>query len=281
MYAKQAQDIVRSKLSCSTINDPNAIILDPKFTTRLKSFVSQTWTKHQSLNPVILSRFGWSFLHTDTLICKTCQSQLIIPNDIDQDFLNKYLQLLSSTHKSHCLFQNYQNDQMVYKFRIESPSNTFSILKDRIESIQSKLDQISDIEMESDLQIDDLIPLFNTNSSLILLAILGWKALNEKSLSCSLCYREIPLNYFIESSMKFNPIDQHSWYCPYVRSLHSNDLEPGYKLNIAQLRKLLTTTETETKKYSIKETSKFVRDLLSHPNPTSTPERKSKKSKLV
>ena len=107
--SKQARELVQSQLG--SVSGPQ--VLDPKFAERLASFANSPWLKPRKLNPIILSRHGWSKLDDRKLTCASCRAQLIIP-EISSDshdqkslLVEKTLELLQHAHKDVCHFAKF------------------------------------------------------------------------------------------------------------------------------------------------------------------------------
>ncbi|KFY08977.1 hypothetical protein V492_05732 [Pseudogymnoascus sp. VKM F-4246] len=255
------------------------------FLERLATFRNLTdWMpKPPKVNEVAWAKRGWACQRLERVRCVTCSVEIMVKlnkqedengklikfagmeSDIEQALVDKYAELMITSHDTQCPWRKRGCDDSIFKQPIYPITTTFQSLKARYDSLlpmAALLPSESVFNLPPSYDLDAIIaqlpPSFQTSPSpevpinrvALLLALFGFTARPAHvpklgSVDCHVCFRTVGLWLYRPKTTKgadgspgperaaamaaLNPLECHKEYCPWVNARSQNGNAAGGK----------------------------------------------------
>ncbi|CCU82196.1 unnamed protein product [Blumeria hordei] len=256
-----------------------------EFLKRLQSFSNISyWTpKPPRVNEVQWAKRGWICQKFERVRCCSCNVEIIVKlnqkevdgkeqpvyvaHAIEEELVNKYVDLIVSSHHEDCLWRKRGCDDSIFKLPLHHPATVMADLKQRYEELKAsgqhlpylhnlRLPDAFDLErtikqLPSDFLCSpnkcDQINTTEIDRVAFAMALAGWQGhrhvqfgLQVTSASCQACFRVLGLWIFRSKEMNeageellgatmncLDVVGEHRAYCPWRNPASQN----GYKID--------------------------------------------------
>jgi len=160
------------------------------FLERLKTFSNLTdWTdKPPRVNEVEWAKRGWVCKGFERVRCCSCNVELLVKlnkrageegkeeyvfnaNDIEQALVDKYAELIISSHAENCLWRQRGCDDSIFKLPLSNPPDTLKALRERYDSLNSlasDLPYMHNMHPPSEFDLDEVMSYLPSDFFLLL-----------------------------------------------------------------------------------------------------------------
>ncbi|KAI9017777.1 C3HC zinc finger-like-domain-containing protein [Gaertneriomyces semiglobifer] len=199
-------------------SEPKTRLLHTELFDRLATFKESTWSFDEGpLSPPRCARYGWSHRDVDTLWCATCNAEIVIDINAEED-VEAYGQQLQTSHAVGCPSRKHYLDESTYRFPLSSPTEHRLSFTSRFGDLiqhpniipRTCLDTSLGPPADADLEVDpvaianatglmDLYPDMDQKhiEACVLLALFGWEReilADMPCLKCWLCATVCPIS---------------------------------------------------------------------------------------
>ncbi|KAJ3183233.1 hypothetical protein HDU85_002259 [Gaertneriomyces sp. JEL0708] len=187
-------------------------LLHAELFDRLATFKESTWSFDEGpLSPPRCARYGWSHNDVDTMRCATCNAEIVIDINAEED-VEAYGQQLQTSHAAGCPSRKHCLDESTYRFPLSSPTehrlSFISRFRDLIQHPNIIPRTCLDTGLgppaaaaDADLEVDpvvianatgltDLYPDMDQKyiEACVLLALFGWERESLAGMPCLKCW---------------------------------------------------------------------------------------------
>ena len=185
------------------------------FFERVSTFSVAKWfAKPESIGPLECARQGWVCTDVDTVECRSCSARLCfkIEEGSDEKSIGKafHAQLLKG-HRELCPWRNSPSPVSFTTIPRLSESLRASY-RERVKTFKNNKENDLDVPAETWSKVKDLCGAVELTSG-ELVSMFGW-SMKNRLLCCSFCNRKV----VTKEKTKFDPILEHRWWCPWIRT---------------------------------------------------------------
>ena len=198
------------------------------FFERVSTFSVAKWfAKPERIGPLECARQGWVCTDVDTVQCQSCGVRLCfkIEEGSDEKSLGEaFHEQLLKGHKELCPWRNSPSPISFTTIPRISESLRASY-RDRAKTFRNYENDIN-IPAETLSKLKDLCRSIDLTSGEII-SMFGWSQKNQL-LCCSFCNRKV--GHVLDNEKKsttFDPILEHRWWCPWIRTTRSSPITGG------------------------------------------------------